>query len=44
MGSFGFKQRIDEDKFMHASLQEQLAVKGDHVVINWLTNYEGRDL
>ena len=44
MESFKFKKVINEEKAATSSLAESMSIKGDHVYIKWLTEYEGRDL
>lgn len=44
MDSFQFKKNIDVGKAASASLSEQMALKGDHIVLQWLTEYQGKDL
>jgi len=44
MASFAFKQEISGGKAAHATMSEAMSLEGDHVVIQYTTEFEGADL
>lgn len=44
MSSFAFKKDLPMGATAHSSLAETMAIEGDHVVINYDTEFEGADL
>merc|ERR1719183_2629247 len=45
MSSFAFKKEWAFSKgAAHSSLSETMALKGDHIVVSYMTEFEGKDL
>jgi hypothetical protein len=44
MSSFAFKKDLALGAVAHSSLSETMSLEGDHVVINYDTEFEGADL
>lgn len=44
MSSFRHKKKISLNSYATSSLSEAMNLKGDHMVLEWLTEYEGTDL
>jgi hypothetical protein len=44
MSSFAFKRNMDFGTSAHSSLSETMQLKGDHVEISYLTEFNGKDL
>lgn len=44
MSSFKFKKNLAFGKAASSSLAESMKLQGDHVMLSWLTEYEGKDL
>lgn len=44
MESFKFTKKIADSKSASSSLSEAMSIKGDHIVLQWLTEYSGKDL
>lgn len=44
MSSFAFKKKMAFDTSAHSSLSETMQLRGDHIEISYLTEFEGKDL
>jgi hypothetical protein len=44
MSSFAFKRNMAFGTSAHSSLSETMQLKGDHVEISYLTEFNGKDL
>lgn len=44
MDSFKFTKKIADGKAASSSLSEAMSLKGEHIVLQWTTEYQGKDL
>jgi hypothetical protein len=44
MASFAFKKELNSGAKAHATMSEAMSLEGDHVAIQYTTEFEGMDL